>query len=152
MVDYSNIDWSLSNHSIAQILGITRGSVRKKREKLGLPPSIHKSSGNPNPYKGPKRSITTDIDFEFAWKKKGKNGKGGGKAWSRAVKNAKGVVCQICGYNKNSIINDCHHITPISKGGKNTIRNGIVLCARCHTEVHAGILKISDHIDIENLK
>jgi 5-methylcytosine-specific restriction endonuclease McrA len=38
---------------------------------------------------------------------------------------------------------DCHHITYRSRGGKNEARNTVLLCRRCHADVHNGIVKLA---------
>ncbi|GEM_PF-3488526 len=35
-----------------------------------------------------------------------------------------------------------HHVQPRSKGGPDTLDNGVALCARCHAMAHAGLLEI----------
>lgn len=45
--------------------------------------------------------------------------------------------CAICGYDK--FVNCCH-ILPRSKGGTDTLNNGIVLCPNHHTELDYGII------------
>ncbi len=69
----------------------------------------------------------------------------------------KGGRCQICGYNKYQGALDLHHVDPrtkefaISDGGharswsrvKAEIAKCILVCANCHREVEAGIIKPS---------
>ena len=55
-------------------------------------------------------------------------------SWSNAVLRAKGSKCERCGWNRATC--DVHHAVPRSRGGKNTISNGMVLCPNCHRELH----------------
>jgi hypothetical protein len=43
-------------------------------------------------------------------------------------------ACQECG--ASGIHLECHHIEPIYKGGKDIVRNIIVLCDKCHQKAH----------------
>jgi 5-methylcytosine-specific restriction endonuclease McrA len=58
------------------------------------------------------------------------------KQWLRAIKLRDKMICQICG----DIGTDCHHI----KYAKDypelryNIDNGILLCMKCHKEIHYG--------------
>jgi 5-methylcytosine-specific restriction endonuclease McrA len=68
----------------------------------------------------------------------------------------KGNKCAICGYNKCSKALTFHHLDPkeksfgLSERGltrswekiKKEIDKCVLLCANCHTEVHAGITKL----------
>lgn len=38
---------------------------------------------------------------------------------------------------------DVHHITYRSRGGKHETRNCVLLCRKCHADVHGGIVKLS---------
>lgn len=42
--------------------------------------------------------------------------------------------CRECGWNKGNC--EVHHIIPIEKGGKHTLRNAILLCPNCHRLKH----------------
>ena len=55
-------------------------------------------------------------------------------AWAKAVLRANGNSCVKCGWDKARC--DVHHITPRSRGGLNTIANGVVLCPNCHRIEH----------------
>ena len=44
---------------------------------------------------------------------------------------------------------ELHHIQAHAQRGENTARNLIVLCSRCHDEVHAGRLDINSRLEIE---
>ena len=139
-IDYSGVDWSLNNHEIGRILGVDHSSVGAKRRRLGKMP-VEKRGGGNHQVPHPKRHGIDDLDYEFSCKSgKGQDGRGGGSSWRKAVIRRYGPACTNCNYLKPGISNHCHHIIPRSQGGKNTIRNGIVLCSRCHDEVHAGIL------------
>ena len=66
----------------------------------------------------------------------------------------KGGRCQICGYNKCMNALEFHHLNPQEKdftisGGtksfeslKPEIDKCILVCANCHREIHAGLIKI----------
>lgn len=67
----------------------------------------------------------------------------------------KGGKCQICGYDKCIEALDFHHINPKEKdfsisGGtrsfetlKPELDKCILVCANCHREIHAGLIKIN---------
>lgn len=86
------------------------------------------------------------------------------KEWRRRTKqrivDAFGGKCTICSYDKCNEAFDLHHLNPLEKDfsfGKiranpknwseitNELRKCILLCCRCHREVHAGITKIPDN-------
>lgn len=50
----------------------------------------------------------------------------------RAVDN--NIPCEVCGWQKTTC--DRHHIIPLSDGGKDKIKNVIVLCPNCHRLAH----------------
>lgn len=54
--------------------------------------------------------------------------------WARICKEHYGDYCHICGWDETSC--DVDHIIDRSKGGENTIRNGIVLCPNHHAMKH----------------
>lgn len=66
----------------------------------------------------------------------------------------KGGKCKICGYNKCEQALDFHHINPKDKNFnissnsysfdkmKKEVDKCILLCANCHREIHAGIIKL----------
>lgn len=66
----------------------------------------------------------------------------------------KGGKCQICGYNKCQEALDFHHLNPSEKDFtlsgqhksmellKKETDKCILLCCRCHREVHAGLIKL----------
>lgn len=66
----------------------------------------------------------------------------------------KGGKCQICGYNRCQEALEFHHLDPQEKdftisGGtksfkllKPEVDKCILLCANCHREIHAGLVKI----------
>jgi len=56
------------------------------------------------------------------------------KSWAEAVRRARGLVCESCGWDKAPC--DVHHTIPRSAGGKNTVENGQVLCPNCHRLAH----------------
>lgn len=43
-------------------------------------------------------------------------------------------ACEECGATRTHF--ECHHIIPIYKGGKDTIKNIAVLCDKCHRKAH----------------
>lgn len=49
-------------------------------------------------------------------------------------------ICQKCGSKDNL---NAHHITPRSKGGTDTVGNGITLCENCHTALHEGLWQLN---------
>ena len=61
----------------------------------------------------------------------------------------KGGECQICGYSKCSSAFDFHHLNPAEKEGpvscrcfdniKKELDKCVLVCARCHREIHAGL-------------
>ena len=66
----------------------------------------------------------------------------------------KGGKCQICGYNRYQEALEFHHLDPSQKdftisGGtksfeslKPEVDKCILVCANCHREIHAGLIKI----------
>ena len=46
--------------------------------------------------------------------------------------------CQVCGYNR--LPARLHRIIPGPQGGKYVIGNIVAMCARCHEEVHSGLI------------
>ena len=61
-------------------------------------------------------------------------------AWKQALIYHFGYKCAVCGYDK---IVEAHHILPVNRNGKDTIKNGILLCPNHHAEVHAGLLDLT---------
>lgn len=76
----------------------------------------------------------------------------------------KGGKCMFCGYRKTSAALDFHHIDGktkefgISLDGitrswqrvSKELEKCVLVCANCHREIHAGILQLSEVIQIEN--
>ena len=60
-------------------------------------------------------------------------------AWKRAMLRKYPYKCQVCSYDK---IVEAHHILARVFGGKNTIRNGVLLCPNHHAEAHAKIIDL----------
>ena len=70
----------------------------------------------------------------------------------------KGGKCEICGYNKCISALEFHHLDPNEKdfgidakgytrsieANKQEVDKCILVCANCHREIHAGIIKISE--------
>lgn len=52
--------------------------------------------------------------------------------------------CELCGWNRerwtreDPRILELHHLSEHAEGGKNVAENLIVLCSKCHDDVHAG--------------
>lgn len=65
-----------------------------------------------------------------------------GNVSSQALKVHRGELaqarCQVCGYDR--LPSHLHRIIPSSQGGKYVIDNVSALCARCHEEVHRGLI------------
>lgn len=57
-----------------------------------------------------------------------------GTSYSEIARLYYGDYCHECGWNAGTC--EAHHITPRSKGGKNTLRNTVVLCPNCHSLHH----------------
>ena len=55
-----------------------------------------------------------------------------------------GSTCELCGWNRerwtreDPRILELHHVAEHATGGPNTPENLVVLCSRCHDDVHAG--------------
>lgn len=54
--------------------------------------------------------------------------------WSKAVKQRDNYACIKCG---SDTALEAHHVTPVAKGGLNTVSNGKTLCRKCHEKEHA---------------
>lgn len=58
--------------------------------------------------------------------------------------------CELCGWNharwsrRDPRIAELHHVTEHADGGANTVENLVVLCSRCHDDVHAGRREIPE--------
>lgn len=134
--NYSSIDWSKGNQEIAKEVGVTTKTIYLARKRRGIPPArFGYGKGN--------RDATIDHTLSPTNKPASKNYKYQSlSAWRRAVKRYYGNCCINCGYDKPEISNHCHHVLPKSKGGVHTISNAIVLCSRCHDELHAGLIEL----------
>ena len=60
-----------------------------------------------------------------------------------------GHRCQICGADGRDgvVALEVHHVVPLGMGGseeRDTVNNGLTLCARCHKRVHAAVLAIEE--------
>lgn len=61
------------------------------------------------------------------------------KYHSKTLQNILGhLPCEICGWKEAT--RDLHHIIPISKGGKNTMQNVIVVCPNHHRMFHHNLV------------
>ncbi|MDY7010280.1 MAG: HNH endonuclease signature motif containing protein [Planctomycetota bacterium] len=62
------------------------------------------------------------------------------------------TTCELCGWNrdrwtrKDPRILELHHVTEHATGGLNTPENLVVLCSRCHDDIHAGRKQIPSDI------
>ncbi len=70
----------------------------------------------------------------------------------------KGGKCTICGYNRCIAALDFHHLNPNEKDFslsvrgltrswekiKSEVNKCVLVCANCHREIHAGIIKVAD--------
>ncbi len=71
--------------------------------------------------------------------------------------NYKGGKCEICGYDRCVAAMDFHHLDPSTKNGYGTgamkqhwvfernkieIDKCILVCVRCHREIHAGLIQL----------
>lgn len=59
-----------------------------------------------------------------------------------------GYTCQLCKASKVKL--EAHHIKYKRDGGKDTIKNMITLCSKCHSKVHKNNIKIT--IGVDNFK
>lgn len=149
-IDYSTVDWTKSNRELADELGVHIRTIYDARIRRGIPNNKKFAGrGNPNPTNQPWKHSSKiipidDPDYEFAFISKGDGRKKPCKSWNNAVLRKYGSVCMNCGYYKPPVQNHCHHIVSISDGGKNTVNNAIVLCSRCHDEVHAKLINLGD--------
>lgn len=61
-------------------------------------------------------------------------------------------TCQLCGWNREKWTRDdprileLHHIEEHVEGGPNIPENLVVLCSRCHDEIHAGRIELPPNI------
>jgi len=140
-----NIDWTKSNGQIAREVGVSTSTVSRYRSRNKIPPSTHTRNLTPKlyTYSSATKPIR-DLDYEFVAQIRPDGRRKSNGSYRRAVIATHGEACMVCGYYRPPVSNHVHHIVPLSEGGKNTIRNGIVLCSRCHDEVHAGILDLSE--------
>lgn len=64
------------------------------------------------------------------------------RAWQQVraeVKLRDGGRCRLC----SAPGVDVHHVTYRSRGGKDETRNNVLLCRKCHADVHGGIVKLA---------
>lgn len=146
---WANVNWNMSNGQIARLLNISASTVSRYRKAHGIPPStkaknyftdLHLTSSKTKPIR--------DLDYNFAYNVRKDGRRKATKPYRKAVIDTYGPKCKICGYYRPPIHNHVHHLVPLSQNGSNTIRNGIVLCSRCHDEVHAGLLNLSERLKV----
>jgi len=70
-------------------------------------------------------------------------------SWALSLKRIFGNKCMICGWKEASC--EAHHIIPRSKGGVNSVYNGVVLCPNHHKLADIKKISVEDLIKI-NLK
>jgi 5-methylcytosine-specific restriction endonuclease McrA len=150
-IDWSQVDWSLNNGQISRQLNVATKTVWCRRKKLGLPASTgvgqcaKEDRCKTNHLTSPVTQPIRNLDYEFACTNY-KGRRKATKAYRNAVLETWGSMCELCSYWEEAIHNDVHHIVPLSQNGSNTIRNGIVLCSRCHAEVHANVRSIPESL------
>lgn len=128
-IDWDKADWSKSNHELAREYGVVRKTVDLARRRRGIQLSKPGHGKGNHEAKG---RVIKNQDYVFGTK----------KAWKRAVRKLYGEACSCCGYHRPPVINHCHHIIAQQDGGLHVVTNGIVLCSRCHDEIHAGLLEL----------
>lgn len=62
-------------------------------------------------------------------------------SWREAIERTYGRNCMMC---PEIGIGDAHHIIPMSKGGKHSLENAVVLCPNCHRKTHLGRISVDD--------
>lgn len=149
-IKWDDVDWTQSNHDLALQYGVRTRTVAKARERRGLPnPRFGHGKGDPNAADrevwklSPANKPIRDLDYEFACDIRKDGRRKANSSFRRAVIDMFGSECSNCGYHKPPVKPHVHHIVSLGEGGKNCIRNGIVLCSRCHDEVHAGLLSLT---------
>ena len=147
-IEWDKVDWNLNNGEIARLLGLHTTTVFEARKKRNISPATTPGRCSPeNRFKesykySPVTKPIRDLDYEFSVSIRKDGRKKANKSFRQAAIDMLGPICKICGYYKESISNHVHHIIPLSEGGKNNIRNAIILCSRCHNEVHANVITI----------
>ena len=71
-----------------------------------------------------------------------------GRSQKSAVKISQKGKCYDCG--KSLVIEEYHHIKPVSSGGKSTTKNLVALCRDCHAKRH--ILEKARKLDTKRKK
>ena len=65
------------------------------------------------------------------------------EAVSEYVKRAANGMCDLCGNpapfknHKGAPYLECHHLTPLAKGGDDLMYNAVALCPNCHRKMHS---------------
>lgn len=68
----------------------------------------------------------------------------------RAVYQRDANKCRVCGWGMSDWsasdprFLELHHVKPHAKRGRNDANNLVVVCSRCHDDVHAGRTSVSD--------
>lgn len=107
-----------------------------------------------------KRDIINKRQREYNKTEKYKSQKNSNRRiWSKTQKYKailyKGGKCIICGYNKCQAALDFHHTDPLIKEGvkdyvkfeqnKKELDKCVLVCCRCHREIHAGLINLKDY-------
>lgn len=149
---YNSLDWTKSNHELSIEMSVSTKAIARARKRRGIQKvKLWDGAGNPSPnnqdvlwQSSPVTKPINDLDHIFASSKRKDGRDKPNRSFRNAVKRVYGNACQVCKYHQPLVSNHVHHIVPLSQGGLNTIRNAIVLCSRCHDEVHAGFIKLED--------
>lgn len=59
-------------------------------------------------------------------------------SWTQALRRIFPDQCMRCGWKEATC--DAHHISHKGKGGKHTLKNGVILCPNCHRLAHCGLI------------
>jgi hypothetical protein len=70
------------------------------------------------------------------------------ESWRKALVKMFSDTCMRCGWNLAPC--DAHHILPKSKGGTQTVENGILLCPNCHRLADCGLIPAEELASIRN--
>lgn len=70
------------------------------------------------------------------------------ESWRKTLVKMFSDACMRCGWNLASC--DAHHLLPKSKGGKQTLENGVLLCPNCHRLADCGLISTEELKHIRN--